>query len=93
MVLMILLFWASFFATIYLTNYIYYGLGWHPDDYSALDTYPFNCHKCMTTNTLIAVYIMEGLLLGSIPYTIFGLVLSGLFGYGLYKTEKERFEE
>lgn len=44
----------------------------------------------MTTWTLIAIYVMVALLLNNFIFGLFGVLLSGLHGYGLYKLEKER---
>ena len=34
---------------------------------------------------------MSGILLADVVYTVFGVTLAGLYGIGLWKTDKERF--
>ena len=57
-----------------------------------MDKPPFNCFKCCTTWVLIASYIMMGILLADVVYTVFGITLAVLYGIGLYKDEKEKFD-
>lgn len=35
---------------------------------------------------------MMGILLADVVYTVFGITLAVLYGYGLYKDEKEKFD-
>ena len=35
---------------------------------------------------------MAGILLGNVVYTLFGITLASLYGWGLYKNDKERFD-
>ena len=35
---------------------------------------------------------MMGILLADVVYTLFGITLAGLYGIGLWKSDKERFE-
>ena len=46
----------------------------------------------MTTWALITGYLMSGILLADVVYTIFGITLASLYGYGLWKSDKERFD-
>lgn len=89
----ILSFWVTFFTILYIMNWIYMKKGWQPKPFSTLDTLPFNCDRCCTTWTLIAVYIMEGLYLNDILYTLFGIIIAAGWGIGRYIQDKRRFEE
>ena len=33
-----------------------------------------------------------GILLADVVYTLFGITLAGLYGFGLWKSDKERFD-
>ena len=90
--LLILLFWAEFFGITMILHYIYNIRMWHPKPFSYWDNYPFKCFRCATTWVLIAGYLMMGILLADVVYTVFGITLAGLYGIGLWKSDKERFE-
>ena len=90
-ILLILLFWAEFFGITMILHYIYNIKMWHPKVWTYWDNYPFKCFRCATTWVLIAGYLMMGILLADVVYTVFGVTLAGLYGTGLYKNEKERF--
>ena len=90
--LTIALFWAVFFTITLISHYIYNIKLWSPKPFGYWDNYPFRCYRCCTTWALITTYIMTGILLADVAYTLFGVVLSGLYGYGLLKTDNERFE-
>lgn len=90
--LLIILFWFIFFGVTMILHYIYNIRMWHPKPFSYWDKPPFNCHKCCTTWVLITTYIMAGLLLADVVYTLFGITLAGLYAIGLYKDEKEKFD-
>ena len=64
---------------------------WSPKPFDYLDNYPFKCFRCATTWVLCAAYLMMGILLADVVYTLFGITLAGLYGYGLWKSDKERF--
>ena len=87
---LIVLYWAIFFVTTFITWVIYIKEPVKIEPWSYFDRYPFICNKCMTTWTLIAIYVMVALLLKNFIFGLFGVLLSGLHGYGLYKSEKER---
>ena len=87
---LIVLYWAIFFVTTFITWVIYIKEPVKIEPWSYFDRYPFICNKCMTTWTLIAIYVMVALLLDNFIFGLFGVLLSGLHGYGLYKSEKER---
>lgn len=87
---LIVLYWAIFFVTTFITWVIYIKEPVKIEPWSYFDRYPFICNKCMTTWTLIAIYVMVALLLNNFIFGLFGVLLSGLHGYGLYKSEKER---
>ena len=87
---LIVLYWAIFFVTTFITWVIYIKEPVKIEPWSYFDRYPFICNKCMTTWTLIAIYVMVALLLDNFIFGLFGVLLSGLHGYGLYKLEKER---
>lgn len=89
-ILYIILFWAVFFTITYSTHYLYIEKGFMPNPWTYLDYKPFNCHKCMTTWSLISAYIMMGMVFSNIVFTVFGVILSALYGYGLYYQEVER---
>ena len=90
-ILLIILFWAEFFGITMILHYIYNIRMWSPKPFGYLDNYPFKCFRCCTTWVLIASYLMMGILLADVIFTIFGITLSSLYGFGLYKNEKERF--
>lgn len=75
----------SFYFVKYVTPHIKYWTAW--------DAYPFICEKCMTTWTLLSLYVMVGLLINSILFIILGVLLSLGFGFGKYLLEKERMKE
>ena len=75
-----------------ILHYIYDIRMWSPKPFSYLDKARFNCFKCCTTWVLIASYIMMGILLADVVYTVFGITLAVLYGIGLYKDEKEKFD-
>ena len=89
-VLTIILFWVIFFAVTLLTHYVYNikMVDIKPNSY--WDNYPFSCFKCFTTWSLVATYIMVGFIINNWVFAVFGVILAYLFGYGLYKKEKER---
>lgn len=89
--LTIALFWAVFFTITLISHYIYNIRSFEIKPWSYFDTYPFTCHKCMTTWALITTYIMAGVILADLVFTLLGITLSALYGYGLNKREKERF--
>ena len=90
--LLIILFWFIFFAITVTTHYIYIVKTVNIKPWSYFDTPPFNCHKCFTTWALITTYIMAGILLADITFTLFGITLASLYGFGLYKNEKDRIQ-
>lgn len=75
-----------------ILHYIYNIRMWSPKPLSYWDKPPFNCFKCCTTWVLIVGYIIIGILLADVVYTVFGITLAILYGYGLYKDEKEKFD-
>ena len=91
-ILLIILFWVQFFGVTMILHYIYNIRMWHPKPFSYLDKPPFHCFKCCSTWVLIASYIMMGILLADVVYTLFGITLAVLYGIGLYKDEKEKFD-
>ena len=91
-ILLIILFWVQFFGITMILHYIYNIRMWSPKPFSYLDNYPFRCFRCCTTWVLIASYIMMGILLADVVYTVFGITLAVLYGIGLYKDEKEKFD-
>ena len=88
----ILIFFVIFFTVTFVMHIIYekYDIAGCIKPFSYFDTYPFICKKCMTTWSLIATYIMAGVLMDDPLFGLFGVILGGLYGYGLYKLEKER---
>lgn len=90
-ILTIALFWVIFFVITFLTHYIYNVRMLEIKPWSYFDHYPFICFKCMTTWALITTYIMAGVLLADLTFTLLGITLASLYGYGLNKMEKERF--
>lgn len=91
-ILLILLFWVQFFGVTMILHYIYNIRMWSPKPFDYLDNYPFKCMRCATTWVLIAGYIMMGILLADVVYTVFGIMLASLYGYGLWKSDNERFD-
>ena len=91
-ILLIILFWVQFFGITMILHYIYNIRMWHPKPFSYLDNYPLKCFRCATTWVLIASYIMMGILLADVVYTVFGITLAVLYGIGLWKSDKERFD-
>lgn len=91
-ILLIILFWVQFFGVTMILHYIYNIRMWHPKPFDYLDNYPFKCFRCCTTWALITTYIMMGILLADVVYTVFGIMLASLYGYGLWKSDKERFD-
>lgn len=89
--ILILIFWLIFFVISLTTHYIYIVRTIDIKPWSYFDTYPFSCYKCMTTWSLITTYVMAGVLLADLTFTLLGITLASLYGYGLYKTEKERY--
>ena len=89
-ILTIIIFWAIFFIITAITHYIYIVRTFEIKPWSYFDHYPFICFKCMTTWSLITTYIMAGVLMADLTFTLLGITLSGLYGYGLNKLEKER---
>lgn len=90
--LLIILFWVQFFGVTMFLHYIYNIKMWSPKPFSYFDNYPFRCFRCCTTWVLIAGYIMMGILLADVVYTLFGITLAVLYGIGLWKSDKERFD-
>lgn len=90
--LLIAIFWLIFFTITLTTHYLYNVRMWGPAPFSYLDVFPFKCYKCCTTWSLIVAYLMVGILLMKLPFAIFGVILSGLYGFGLFYDEKERFK-
>lgn len=91
-ILLILLFWVQFFGVTMILHYIYNIRMWSPKSFSYWDNYPFKCFRCATTWVLIAGYIIMGILLADVVYTVFGIMLAGLYAIGLWKSDKERFD-
>lgn len=91
-ILLIILFWVQFFGVTIILHYIYNIRMWSPKPFDYLDNYPFKCFRCCTTWALITTYIMMGILLADVVYTVFGITLAVLYGYGLWKSDKERFD-
>ena len=89
-ILTIALFWVLFFVITYTTHYIYEVRGLDIKPWSYFDTYPYTCRKCMTTWALITTYIMAGILLADLTFTLLGITLAGLYGYGLNKHKEKR---
>ena len=89
--LLIAIFWLIFFTVTLFTHYVYNVRMWGPAPFSYWDKYPFKCYKCFTTWSLIVVYLMSGILLADASFTVLGITLAALYGYGLHKDEKERF--
>lgn len=89
-ILTMILFWVIFFTVTFLTHYIYITKGLNIKPWSYWDKYPFVCYKCCTTWFLVTTYIMSGILLADVLFTVLGVTLAGLYGYGLYKLERER---
>lgn len=90
-ILLILLFWAIFFGISVVLHYIYITKSINIKPWSYFDQYPFACYKCMTTWALVTTYIMAGILLADVTFTLLGITLSFCYGFGLNKREKERF--
>ena len=89
-IITIIIFWAIFFVITFATHYIYIVRTVNIKPWSYFDHYPFLCYKCMTTWALIATYIMAGVLMADLTFTLLGITLASLYGFGLYKLEKER---
>ena len=92
-ILTIALFWVIFFVITFLTHYIYNVRVLEIKPWGYFDHYPFICYKCMTTWALITTYIMAGVLLADLTFTLLGITLASLYGYGLNKLEKEKFKD
>ena len=90
--LLIILFWVQFFGITMFLHYIYNIKMWSPKPFGYLDNYPFKCFRCCTTWVLITSYLIMGILLADVVYTVFGITLAVLYGIGLYKDEKEKFD-
>lgn len=90
-ILTIALFWVIFFTVTLITHYIYNVRGLDIKPWSYFDTYPYTCHKCMTTWALVTTYLIAGILLADLTFTLLGITLSFCYGFGLNKREKERF--
>ena len=75
-----------------ILHYIYNIRMWSPKPFSYLDNYPYRCFRCATTWVLVASYLIMGILLADVVYTVFGITLAILYGIGLYKSDKERFD-
>lgn len=88
--LLIAIFWAIFFGVSFTLHCIYEYGTFEIKPWSYFDTYPFKCKRCMTTWALISTYIMAGILLADTTFTLFGITLAALYGYGMYKNDKER---
>ena len=90
--LSIIIFWAIFFGVTFVMHYSYEKLDIAGliKPWSYFDAYPFICKKCMTTWSLIATYIMAAVLMNDPLFGFFGVILGGLYGYGLNKMEEER---
>lgn len=91
-ILLILLFWVQFFGVTMILHYIYNIRMWSPKSFSYLDNYPFKCFRCATTWVLIAGYMIMGILLADVVYTVLGITLAVLYAIGLWKSDKERFD-
>ena len=91
-ILLIILFWVQFFGVTMILHYIYNIRLWSPKPFGYLYNYPFKCFRCATTWVLIASYLIMGILLADVVYTVFGITLAVLYGIGLWKSDKERFE-
>lgn len=89
----IAIFWVIFFGISMILHYIYNVRMIEIKPWSYFDTYPFKCFKCMTTWALITTYMMAGVLLADLSFTLLGITLSALYGYGLNKNEKERMKD
>lgn len=75
-----------------ILHYIYNIRMWSPKSFSYLDNYPFKCFRCATTWVLIAGYMIMGILLADVVYTVLGITLAVLYAIGLWKSDKERFD-
>lgn len=89
----IAIFWITFIIGVLFSHYFIKYITPHIKPFSPFDCYPFICDKCLSTWTLISLYVMIGLLINSILFIILGVILSGLYGFGKYKLEKERMED
>ena len=90
--LSIIIFWVIFFGVTFVMHCLYEkcDIAGFIKPWSYFDTYPFICKKCMTTWSLIAVYIMAAVLMNDPLFGFFGVILGFLYGYGLNKMEEER---
>ena len=86
------LFWGIFLIITLTTHYLYNVRMWGPAPFSYLDVFPFKCYRCATTWSLIVAYLMVGIFIKNLPFIVLGVILAALYGYGLNKTEKERFD-
>lgn len=93
--LSIIIFWVIFFTVTFVMHILYekYDIAGCIKPWSYFDTYPFICKKCMTTWSLVAVYIMVAVLMKDPLFGFFGVILGFLYGYGLNKIEEERIEK
>ena len=92
-ILVIVLFWMIFFFVTITTHYIYNVRPLNIKPWSYFDHYPYICYKCMTTWALVTTYLMAGILLADLTFTLLGITLSFCYGFGLNKREKERFAD
>lgn len=90
-ILIIILFWAVFFAVTLLTHYVYNVKMVDIKPFSYFDNFPWKCFRCATTWFLIGAYLTVGFIINNWVFVVFGVILAGLYGYGLWKSDKERF--
>lgn len=85
----IFIFWLIYFLTLY-------GVWWilekhYPKAFSCFDFKPFKCRKCLTTWSLIAIYISVGLLFNNYIFIASGIIITIITGIALYIDDKEKF--
>lgn len=89
-ILVILLFWSIFVVTSVVSRLYSKYLIPKIKPWSIADHLPFNCEKCFTTWSMVAVYIMTGYLLNNYIFAILGAIVAIGNGIGIHLTDKER---
>lgn len=89
-ILIVLLFF-SIFAIVSVLSRIYskYIIS-KIKPWSLFDHYPFNCEKCFTTWSMVAIYIIAGYFLNNWIFAILGSIVSIGNGIGIWLTDFER---
>ena len=90
---LIVLYWAIFFVTTFITWVLYIKEPVKIEPWSYFDRLPWNCWKCCTTWVMAATYISVAYILGNIAFGVWGCILTAGNALAMEITERRRFND